>query len=75
MCKKYVALTIYRCGNRVSSEFKFDACWSMAAAGHVVKVGELGSKRSRSLCGLFTCDVCCARLGVPLPVLQDLAVL
>ncbi|MBE3048101.1 hypothetical protein IMZ48_37465 [Candidatus Bathyarchaeota archaeon] len=75
MCKKYVALTIYRCGNRVASDFKFDPCWDMAAAHHAVWVGELGSKRARSVCGMYTCEVCRARLGVALPVLQDLAVL
>lgn len=75
MCKKYVALTIYRCGNRVASDFKFDRCRDMAAASHAVQVGELGSKRARVACGMYTCDVCRSRLGVALPVLQNLAVL
>ena len=74
MCRKYVTLTIYRCGNRVTSDFKFDPCWSMAAEGHVVEVGELGSKRAKSVCGLYTCEVCRTRLGVVLPVLHGLAV-
>ena len=74
MCKKYVAITIYRCGNRVTSDFKFDACWNMTAPDHVLRVGELGSKRSRGVCGMYTCEVCRARLGIALPVLQDLAV-
>ncbi|KAL2113509.1 hypothetical protein VUR80DRAFT_3671 [Thermomyces stellatus] len=58
MCKKYVAVTIYRCGNRVTSDFKFDTCWSMAAPDHILRVGELGSKRARAVCGLYTCEVC-----------------
>lgn len=74
MCKKYVAVTIYRCGNRVTSDFKFDTCWSMAAPDHILRVGELGSKRARAVCGLYTCEVCRAQLGVALPILQGLAV-
>ena len=74
MCKKYVTLTIYRCGNRVVSDFKFDRCWSMATEGHVVEVGELGSKRARSACGLYTCEACRTQLGSAFPVLQGLTV-
>ncbi|SPO00923.1 uncharacterized protein DNG_03671 [Cephalotrichum gorgonifer] len=74
MCKKYVSLTIYRCGNRVASEFKFDHCWDMTADAHTVYVAELGSRRARVVCGLFTCNTCRSRLSFPWPHLQDVAV-
>lgn len=74
MCKKYVSLTIYRCGNRVRSEFKFDRCRDMTAEAHVLHVVELGSRRARVVCGLFRCEACRARLSFPWPLLQDVVV-
>ncbi|KAG5820279.1 hypothetical protein H9Q74_001345 [Fusarium xylarioides] len=53
MCTKYVALTIYTCGKRVSSDVKFDACGNTTAAGHQVLVSEMGSTRARTRCGRF----------------------
>ncbi|KAF6816656.1 protein kinase-like domain protein [Colletotrichum sojae] len=53
MCKKYVAVTIYTCGKRVSPDFKFDPCGNPTAPGHEVSVSEMGSTRARTTCGRF----------------------
>ncbi|KAK7419438.1 hypothetical protein QQZ08_010856 [Neonectria magnoliae] len=61
MCTRHMSLDIYLCGNRVETEYKFDACNNQTASDHTVRTNQLGSTKRNTYCNLWTCAPCRAR--------------